>query len=106
MPRTYFEPESLSELGQVFAQTKTILESRGLGTLEQLDFVASLIFSLAAAGSKPDFILAEVVRSLPAPYEATILEFPPKTAQGAQQTLEAAPASTSGPAYPTGPAAR
>jgi hypothetical protein len=61
MPQTYFEPENLKALVEVFHEAKRILQRRGSADPVMLDWTARRILNLAAQGLPPSVILAEIL---------------------------------------------
>ncbi len=64
MPKAYFEPKILTELGAVLERAKAVLAHRGEDTPVNLDWVARRILELASQGVRPEEILAQVIRPL------------------------------------------
>ncbi len=69
MPKAYFEPKTLAELGAVLEQAKAILSRRGEDTPNNMDWVARRILELASQGIPPEQILAQVMKPL-SPFDA------------------------------------
>lgn len=64
MPKAYFEPKILTELGAVLERAKAVLAHRGEDTPINLDRVARRILELASQGVRPEEILAQVMQPL------------------------------------------
>lgn len=64
MPKAYFEPKTLAELGAVLEQAKAILARRGEDTPINMDWVARRILELASQGVPPEQILGQVMKPL------------------------------------------
>ncbi|MBK1866790.1 hypothetical protein [Taklimakanibacter albus] len=69
MPKAYFEPKTLAELGAVLERAKAILARRGEDTPINMDWVARRILELASQGIPPEQILAQVMKPL-SPFDA------------------------------------
>ncbi|MGE0007762.1 MAG: hypothetical protein AB7S92_19550 [Parvibaculaceae bacterium] len=76
MPRSYFDPENLRGLAQVFSEARTILEARGQATPYELDQMAKKILLLAAEGIAPPHILADVTRTKRSRLEVPVTAIP------------------------------
>lgn len=80
MPKAYFEPKILTELGAVLERAKAILARRGEDAPVNLDWVARRILELASQGVRPEDILSQVIRPLSpsdAGLKATEIILPP-----------------------------
>lgn len=80
MPKAYFEPKILTELGAVLERAKAILARQGEDTPMNLDRVARQILELASQGVRPEEILAQVIRPLSpsdAGLKVTEIKLPP-----------------------------
>jgi hypothetical protein len=71
MQRTYFEPKNFQALAWVFQEAHLILENRNEADPATLDFVAHRIFVLASNGMTPGLILANVLNTKVANFEAS-----------------------------------
>ena len=60
MPKAYFDPETLSALGEVFSEAKRMLAERYATDDASLDLIAERILHLAADGMAPGMILHEI----------------------------------------------
>jgi hypothetical protein len=69
MSKTYFEPEQVDALVDVFQEAKRLLERRGATSRRQLDAIAHMILKLAYEGVPPWLILSEIMPPL-SPEEA------------------------------------
>jgi len=67
MPKAYFEPGTLTALGEVFKEARSVLERRGEDSPANLDWTARRILELASRGLPPWMILSEVVRPITPP---------------------------------------
>jgi hypothetical protein len=60
LPKTYFEPENLCALAEVFREARRMLGSQDINGPTELDYVAHRILFLAAEGMSPGEILSEI----------------------------------------------
>lgn len=60
MPKTYFEPENLNALVEVFTEVKRRLNSQDINDPTKLDLIAHHILRLAADGIPPWTILKQI----------------------------------------------
>jgi hypothetical protein len=60
MPKTFFEPDNLDALAEIFHEAERDLQRRGLADPVNLDWTARRILNLAGQGLPPWIILAEI----------------------------------------------
>lgn len=60
MPRLFFDPAGMQQLGRVYDQAKKALEQRGKLTSAELDMVAARLLRAAADGVHDEDALLEI----------------------------------------------